>query len=428
MSETKKGLTSVIITIIIIMMLILSSPASAVIVTLTIPQSVEQGQTLNFNLNVTLQSSEHIPITNITFILKNDSYNKTFAIYPNGTGISGDISATVTENTTIYQPSDYYGYGYGYGSSGFAYYNLTIGYGYGFGYNAAISRLLYSVSIATSSLSIGNYKIQAWVYTGLGDPVAFVSEETSFEIKSPAPTPSEGGAPAVGGAGPVVGEPYENVAVKEVHYILTVKPNEHIITQFARNHSVAKIGFTYLTTVDEVSITVEKLIDRSLLVNISPPGVVFEYVNIWVYVPNPAQLANCTIEIKVDKAWIAANNINPASIAIYRYKEGAWSKLETVKLSEDDKFILFRASTPGFSPFAITGEKMAPTPVPTLITPTPVPTKTPTPLPTATATPTPEPGIEENEILPYIFITGIIGGIVGFGLIVMLIVRMREGI
>lgn len=244
------------------------------------------------------------------------------------------------------------------------------------------------------------------------------------QIPTPTPPSAEGAAPAVGGAGPVVGEPYENVAVKEVQYILTISPNQYVSKQFTKNHSIVEIGFTYLSVADEVSITVEKLINRSLLVNLSPPGIVYEYVNIWVAVPNPTLITNASIKIKVEKDWIAANNIDAASIAMYRYRDETWNKLSTEKISEDDKYLIFLVTTPGFSPFAITGEKIAPTLTPT-VTPTPTPTPALTPTPTPTATPTPI-GIEEGEMPFYLFITAIIGGIIGFGVIVLLILRLER--
>jgi methanogen extracellular protein (TIGR04279 family)/PGF-pre-PGF domain-containing protein len=244
------------------------------------------------------------------------------------------------------------------------------------------------------------------------------------QIPAPTPPPAEGGG-AAGGGGPTVGEPPENIDVKEVQYILTIRANEHVIKQFTKNHSVMEIGFTYLAVADEVSITIEKLINRSLLVNLSPPGIVYEYINIWVYVPNPALITNASIKIKVDKNWTATNNIDPASIAMYRYKDETWNKLPTEKISEDNQYLIFLVATPGFSPFAITGEKLAPTPTPT---PTITPTPTPTPTPTITPTPTPTlvTGIEEERMFFYLFIAAIIGGIIGFGAIIYLITRFEK--
>jgi cell division septation protein DedD len=117
-------------------------------------------------------------------------------------------------------------------------------------------------------------------------------------------------------------------------------------------------------------------------------------------VPNPSYISNASVKFSVEKAWVIANNIDVNTIALYRFKNGIWNKLSASKVSENETLIFYLASTPGFSPFAIAGEKIsvAPTLTPTL-TPTPGPTElptTPTPTPTPpTPTPTkPAPGFD----------------------------------
>jgi hypothetical protein len=48
-------------------------------------------------------------------------------------------------------------------------------------------------------------------------------------------------------------------------------------------------------------------------------------------------------------------NIDPSSVILRRYSNGSWETLSTVKTKTDGNFVYFEASTPGFSPFAITG-------------------------------------------------------------------------
>jgi hypothetical protein len=87
------------------------------------------------------------------------------------------------------------------------------------------------------------------------------------------------------------------------------------------------------------------------------------------------------IRFKVEKSWISANDINVATIALYRYAN-TWNKLDTAKLSEDSSYVYFEAITPGFSYFAISGETITP------ITPTTtLPPTTTTILPTTTTLP-----------------------------------------
>jgi len=51
--------------------------------------------------------------------------------------------------------------------------------------------------------------------------------------------------------------------------------------------------------------------------------------------------------------------INRSSITLNRYNDKKWNSLPTSLLSEDDKYLYFTAQTPGFSPFAITGNTIA---------------------------------------------------------------------
>jgi hypothetical protein len=71
-------------------------------------------------------------------------------------------------------------------------------------------------------------------------------------------------------------------------------------------------------------------------------------------------------------------------IKLNRYSEG-WNPLPTKKVGEGKDYIYYSAETPGFSIFAITGEKEALeiTPVVTpALTPTTLPEEVPSPLPT----------------------------------------------
>ncbi len=126
---------------------------------------------------------------------------------------------------------------------------------------------------------------------------------------------------------------------------------------------------------------------------LAPTGITYVYIEIKVEETKGAKIEG-KVEFKVARSWIAANNIDEATIRLNRYDK-EWKALPTYKVGEEDATIYFEAETPEFSLFAITGEKKvevaAPvTPTPTLaVTPTPVATPTPSPTP-----PTKVPGFE----------------------------------
>ena len=99
------------------------------------------------------------------------------------------------------------------------------------------------------------------------------------------------------------------------------------------------------------------------------------------------------VEFKVAKSWIATDNIDEATVKLNRYdgSGGNRNALTTSKVGENDATVFFfEAETPGFSMFAVTGEKkveveaaaVTPTPTPAVVAPTPAAPAT-TPSPTA---------------------------------------------
>jgi|GEM_PF-5519467 len=74
---------------------------------------------------------------------------------------------------------------------------------------------------------------------------------------------------------------------------------------------------------------------------------------------------------RYQSAEIPTDKIDPTTIALNRYHGEAWNPLSTEMTGEDEEFYYFRAETPGFSLYAITGEEKSSRAVETeVITPT----------------------------------------------------------
>ena len=97
------------------------------------------------------------------------------------------------------------------------------------------------------------------------------------------------------------------------------------------------------------------------------------------------------VEFKVAKSWIAADNIDEATVTLSRYDEsgGEWKALPTHKTGKDNATVYFEAETLGFSLFGVTGEKKVeaaatatamPTTAAAVETPGTIPKPTPTPV------------------------------------------------
>ena len=123
-------------------------------------------------------------------------------------------------------------------------------------------------------------------------------------------------------------------------------------------YPVVSISFIALNNFGVVAATVEVLKGISDLVQTSPPGEVYKYMNIWVGdtgFATPGNIEDAVISFKVEKSWMSGNGIQDSSISMYRYNDNEWNKLQTRKVRVDDDFVYFEAKTPGFSPFAVTG-------------------------------------------------------------------------
>ena len=123
-----------------------------------------------------------------------------------------------------------------------------------------------------------------------------------------------------------------------------------------------------------------------------PPGTAYMYFDIEVKNPGAAKIEG-KVEFKVAKSWIAADNIDEATVKLNRYDEsgGEWKALPTYKTSEDNATVYFEAETLGFSLFCVTGEKKVeaaaiatatamPTTAAAVETPGTTPKPTPTPV------------------------------------------------
>ena len=91
---------------------------------------------------------------------------------------------------------------------------------------------------------------------------------------------------------------------------------------------------------------------------LSPTGKeehVYSYFDISVSIPNKI-IGTAKIKFKVPASWISKNNIDPSTIAMYRYNDGEWTKLMTAMTGSDSGYYYFEATSPGFSLYAVKGK------------------------------------------------------------------------
>ncbi|NPE27304.1 PGF-pre-PGF domain-containing protein [Methanococcoides sp. SA1] len=215
-------------------------------------------------------------------------------------------------------------------------------------------QLSISAIFSTSGLSSGNHAID---FSAQDNDGAWSEEVSTTFIVNEVATRSSGGSSSSGGGGSgASGEAFENIAFKDVNaeniiggLVITYSFDE-------MQNSIDYIKFSALKNYGEVSTTIEVLKDKSTMVDEVAPGLVYSNLNIWVGNVGFAtedNIAYPVIGFSVSKEWLVENGINEDSIALYRYSDGKWNNLNTIKIGEDVAYLYFEAETPGFSPFAI---------------------------------------------------------------------------
>lgn len=152
----------------------------------------------------------------------------------------------------------------------------------------------------------------------------------------------------------------------------------------ATGTDLTQIYIAVKSRVTSVEITIEKLSEQPADVATAVPGNVYKYISVTKKNLDDENIETGKIKFKVGKSWITDNNVDADTIALYRYAQDEWNELSTSKVSEDDDYIYYEAETPGFSYFAISGEKIA---VETTTTTTTVAPTTTTLPPTTTTMP-----------------------------------------
>ncbi|AKB25407.1 cell surface protein [Methanosarcina sp. MTP4] len=123
---------------------------------------------------------------------------------------------------------------------------------------------------------------------------------------------------------------------------------------------VTGISFVSRTSAGTVTGKVEALKGLPETVPEAPEGEIYRYMNIIVgsqFFGESGTFDGAVIDFKVPRTWVEENMVDEASIVLNRFHNDVWVPLTTEKTGEDAEFFYFRAETPGFSYYSITGEK-----------------------------------------------------------------------
>ena len=155
-------------------------------------------------------------------------------------------------------------------------------------------------------------------------------------------------------------EDFHNILLKEIQREFVARDEQVCYHFVSDGNIISTINFTGMRTSGIIPARVEMLNDTSSLVNYAPLDMVYKNLNIWVGNlgwANPENIANATVDFKIEKLWVIRNNINESSIRMNRYEDGKWNILATSLIGQDTQYLYFKSEIPGFSNFVVTGKQ-----------------------------------------------------------------------
>ena len=196
-----------------------------------------------------------------------------------------------------------------------------------------------------------------YVLFGVTDGTDIDTENVTIKVtsgsSSSSSSSSSGGGGGGGGGSLSSGEKFENIFIKDYVLKSIVKDSEAVFSFYEENNSIVSVSFTPKLNGGQVKAVVEMLYGTSSQVSSDAPGNVYKNMNIYVDTKLSADsMGNSKINFKVEKEWVDENEIDLSTITLCRYS-GGWTELPTELKGEDEEYYYFIATTPGFSPFAI---------------------------------------------------------------------------
>jgi len=169
------------------------------------------------------------------------------------------------------------------------------------------------------------------------------------------PTPPSGGSGGGGGGSGMSDEP-ENVE-ETVFLRIYLRAGDPATYNF--NNTLTSVEVTPEKTYGLVAAKMEVLFDQPGSITTDPPnGVLYKYFN--VFVGNlgwsEGKFSSSVINFQVPASWFKNNNIDPATVTLYRYHNDEWEPLATTMTGQAGGHYQYSAPTPGFSTFMIQGQ------------------------------------------------------------------------
>jgi len=181
----------------------------------------------------------------------------------------------------------------------------------------------------------------------------------TFSFATSAAAAAAAAAAAGGGGGGGGGTPSNEAASAARRWDALAVGSSAALT--VNSPDIAVTGVTFDVKIDLANAEVKV---ASLLANpLTTPAAAKVYQYLQMTTTNIAagiDTGTVTITFKVPKSWLATNGVAEGDVVLYRYVGGNWVALPTSQTGADTNNVLYQATTPAFSTFAIGSKEAAP--------------------------------------------------------------------
>ena len=387
---SNKKVLSILLTLVVISVLIFSGPASAI--TVGLERVSASSGVYTYKVIVDLHTNDYVKIDLIAMYLNNlnDSTTYNCYFYLNNFSLSnytseGDVLLcntidilNITNNAEYNINGSGYGYGFGFNDSAWAVNNVSWnGYGYGsssgYGYDSYTSawqnttgttdgEIIIHFDVDTTSLnssfSNDDFDINAGVAGTEDAQVKFayynqVAERFSVTENDDSDDDSDDSDATGGGGGGANVKKKEDVFSRgwaTLEGTVDLEVDKSLIP-------ITNIKFILAQKAFNFQFDIQALTEHPAFLNtLKYKG--YNFIKITATSMEGHTLIRPIIKFKVENNWLLENGLGKSDISLYRYSDGAWSRLSTAYLKEEADYMYYSAQTPGFSYFAIASNKL----------------------------------------------------------------------
>ncbi len=160
------------------------------------------------------------------------------------------------------------------------------------------------------------------------------------------------------GGGGSTGSNATSTVTKENRTLSVITPGAAAVTKFAsKDLGIKEIQIEVNSPAHNITITILKLAGQPASVTKTVTGTVYQYIDINITNLSSDNVNRGKIKFNITKSWLTQNSFSISEVSLRRFSGGNWEKLVTSLLTEGPAEAEYESVTPGFSTFAIVGEK-----------------------------------------------------------------------